>query len=425
MTTNTTPFSRIKKLEIHMLRATPPNQSNSGQNAMNKTITFAGVTRDRLSSQSIKKPMRNAFDTPRTKQPQEVIRKYLSPEALASEAVNAILLDVTQNYYGKFDKKGRNQLPSMIAIGKDEAERIANLINQNFAALQAAYVPGVFADTDDSPEETEDADTAPEEPAKGAKVKPKAPKLSASDKEKRQAYLAALTELTTQHKPGSNSNDLALFGRFIANLSDEMIDGAVYMSHAVGTHRSRLAEEIDFFSAFDDVSGTTEHIGERGLVAPLYYYCVVLDVEQYRANRRKHQPDISEQDIETGVRNFVREFAFAHPTGGSHGAFAHTLPEYILAVGRSEGYGINLANAYTDPVYPTRGVNQNAYRSTLDISIQRLLNQLRYNQTAFGKDNGLIGAAHVTSQIIAEHDQIELVDHVGSLDSALDIAFGI
>ena len=76
-------------------------------------------------------------------------------------------------------------------------------------------------------------------------------------------------------------------------------------------------------------------------------------------------------------------------------------------------------------MYPTRGVNQNAYRSTLDISIQRLLNQLRYNQTAFGKDNGLIGAAHVTSQIIAEHDQIELVDHVGSLDSALDIAFGI
>jgi CRISPR system Cascade subunit CasC len=73
----------------------------------------------------------------------------------------------------------------------------------------------------------------------------------------------------------------------------------------------------------------------------------VLDVDSLRRNL-----DGDDGLLRRAVRAFVQGFVSAIPTGKQNSMAAHNFPSYALAVIRSAGQPLSLANAFLKPAHP-------------------------------------------------------------------------
>lgn len=292
-------------LELHILQSYPVSGLNRGQDGSPKSIVFGGVRRARISSQSQKRAERTssavAFpETPRasfTRRPQELLAAAISAEQQAGldpAQVETALGAVVAALYGGMDEKGR--LKAQVRLGADEVTRLAALVGPQLASLAAA-----------------------------------------PDKERLPRARALLADFSA----GTTSADVALYGRFLAETDGWTTEAATSYAHAIGTHR--LDAEVDYFSAVDDVTGEIGHIGETDLLAPTLYRVAVLDLGQLRLN-------LPDAPLAPLVQAWASRAVTSTPSGGQHGTFAHTLPEYVLLLARQGGHPVNLAGAFEDPV---------------------------------------------------------------------------
>jgi len=145
-----------------------------------------------------------------------------------------------------------------------------------------------------------------------------------------------------------NGVDLALFGRMVAADPDLNCDASAQVAHAISTHR--VENEYDFFTAVDDMaSETQDHAGGAHLgtveynSATLYRYATVAVHELFK------QLVENSEILEKTLQEFARAFICSMPTGKQNTFAAHTLPEAVLAVIRTDR-PLNLADAFESPV---------------------------------------------------------------------------
>lgn len=330
-------------IELHILQNFAPSNLNRSDTGSPKDCEFGGYRRGRISSQCLKRAMRDAFKQQclfseeaadklavRTKRLiEEVSKRLVDLDATGGRAQDDARR-VVETAAGGVGLKMKDSVKTqyLLFLGKDEISEVAKVCDQHYDALLAAGTTQPVAGTG-----TEG----------GKKVSAKEQKKDAKklvSPEVSKAFESALN--------GGKAADLALFGRMLADLPHKNIDAASQVAHALSTNK--ISMEFDFYTAVDDLKPEdTEGADMLGTIefnSACFYRYLNVDTEQLKKNL---QADAELTDETIGA--FVRAAIAAVPTGKQNSHAAQQRPSFIFAVAR-RGNRCSLANAFVKPVAP-------------------------------------------------------------------------
>lgn len=273
-------------LQFHLLTTYPPSNPNRDDQGRPKQATLGGAPRLRLSSQSIKRALResSAFKAGlvgnlgvRTKRIGEEIEAKLIRDGAGAEAARKVALTVAR-VFSKLE-----------AAAKGEAEKPR--------ATTLAFV---------SPDEWRFADEL-------------AAKLLAGEPEPKDMKGTVL-------RRADGAVDIAMFGRMLADDPDFNREAAVQVGHAITTHQA-LAEE-DWYSAVDDLNKAEDtgagHLGEHAFGSGVYYLYVCVDCDLLVRNLGGDRALAAK-----GLEALAQALATAAPRGKQNSHAHHPRAGYV------------------------------------------------------------------------------------------------
>jgi len=169
------------------------------------------------------------------------------------------------------------------------------------------------------------------------------------------------------------SVDVAMFGRMTTSEAFEDMQAAVQVAHALSTNA--LAEEFDYYTAVDDLSGESG----AGMIGDIEYNC-----STYYKYINVHWEQLIENlggDIAVARRAvlaLVQAAATAQPTGKQNTFAAHCLPDVVLIEVREKNLPVNYANAFIKPA------RQGYEQTVMDDSVAKLADYLTRVGRAYG-----------------------------------------
>ncbi|MGI8602090.1 MAG: type I-E CRISPR-associated protein Cas7/Cse4/CasC [Verrucomicrobiales bacterium] len=329
----------MKLLELHILQSYPVTCLNRDDIGSPKSAVFGGSTRARISSQSLKRAIREYAQT-------------VFPSAAFAGQRSRYLLE-------RFSK-------AIVAAGLAEPE----------ATKKAEELAAIFSSLQDPKERQKSGDVTTAVFLSPAEIEQLA-RVAADGGD-----LAKAARKVTR----LDAADIALFGRMVANDSSLNVEGASLFSHAISTHR--CDNDTDFFSAIDDVKraavGTTDAgagmIGNIDFNSACYYRYCALNLDELA--RPTHLGGLSQEQRRAVVDAFLRATLQAIPAARKHSMNGHTLPGYALGIYKAAGQPLQLVNAFEKPV-TTRG------EGYLEGSRERLTEHHRELKDTWGLKNDL------------------------------------
>ncbi|MGB1208997.1 MAG: type I-E CRISPR-associated protein Cas7/Cse4/CasC [Paracoccaceae bacterium] len=306
-------------LQFHLLTSYGPSNPNRDDQGRPKQAVVGSVPRLRMSSQSIKRALREStyFESQlrgnlgtRTKRLHEKLMGLLTSEGHpAQDAKDAA--DTVAVVFGKLEKTGK---------GEDAKTHATTL----------AFI---------SPEEWALA----EDLARKAIAKEALPK----DKD--------LKKMVLRHADGAV--DIAMFGRMLADDPDFNRNAAVQVAHAITTHAALV--EDDWFSAVDDLNKADDttgagHLGETGFGSGVYYQYVCVNLALLVDNLGGDHALAAR-----GVETLARALPMVTP-GGKQNSFAHHPRAFYVLAETGDQAPRDLSGAFFEPVrqtpYPAKSV---------------------------------------------------------------------
>ncbi|MYA22844.1 MAG: type I-E CRISPR-associated protein Cas7/Cse4/CasC [Gemmatimonadetes bacterium] len=314
-------------IQIHWLASYPGALLNRDDAGLAKRLPFGGVTRGRVSSQSLKRHWRlagadsleNAADNSWALQNLEIpmgfrtklaVENKIMPRALEKQPTDdniakAVEEELLKGVYAKnaADPKKRQTL----YFGESELEFLAELAAQALA--------------EDTPEE--------------------AGEKSAFLIREQRANLRAL-------KDGAGLG-AALFGRMVTSDPAANTDAAIHVAHALTVHK--LERDLDYMTVVDDLKSQAEGddsgsagIFDMELTSGLYYGYVVVDIGLLVSNLAQDR-EIAAQVVE----HLVHLIAQVSP-GAKKGSTAPYAWAELMLIEAGARQPRTLANAFRDPV---------------------------------------------------------------------------
>lgn len=326
-------------LELHILQNFAPSNLNRDDTGSPKDCEFGGHRRARISSQCLKRAIRQEFKrydlvpadrrAERTKRLVEELDRRLSKGAdqqqarvVARAAVGALGLSLDRD----------DKTEYLLFLGEEEIQSLTELCQKHWGELS-------------SDRSEKEAPALPAPVVNGLK----------------------------RALDGGRAVDLALFGRMLADLPERNRDAASQVAHAISTNRVHM--QFDYYTAVDDLNpDDTAGAGMIGTVefnSACFYRYANVDLAQLLTNL---QGDGTL--ARTAVYAFVRAAIEAIPTGKQNSMAAQNPPSFVLAVVRDHGTW-SLANAFVDPVTPNG-------RDLVAGSIARLDDHWGRLRTAYG-----------------------------------------
>jgi len=308
-------------IELHTIQSFGPTNLNRDDLNNPKECLFGGVRRARISSQCIKRAVR---EHPLFEQTTQV------DNATRTRWITNLIRD------GLKDK------------GKPEHE--ASEVAMAFARAYAVDVDAKKGKTNVlvyiSPAEVNDAVTMLLEEWK---------KNPPSDG----AIAKVVASLIKKYEKITSAPDIALFGRMLAQKHETGIDAACQVAHAISTHA--VKRETDYFTAVDQLKpDDTAGAGMVGYIdfnSACYYRYARIDWQQLITNlkqdREREKPNSDEIALAwRTAKGFLRAWEAATPTGMKNSHDNNGRPAFLLGVVRTDGVGWSLANAFERPVRP-------------------------------------------------------------------------
>ncbi len=348
----------LRFLQIHWLSSYPGALLNRDEAGLGKRLPFGGVTRGRVSSQSLKRHWRlagsdnldRAGDNPWALQNLDIpmgVRTKLAveekimprarklqeaPDAVAEAVQDALLTEL----HGKnaTDPKKRQAL----YFGEPEIEFLGGLAAEALAVGTTKEAAGAFKD-----------------------------RLKAERRNLRALKVGA-------------GLGAALFGRMVTSDPAANTDAAIHVAHAITVHS--MERELDFITAVDDLvrREDDEHAGSAGmfdmeLTSGLYYGYVVVDAGLLVSNLA------GDREIAAKVAEHLIHLVAQVSPGAKKGSTApYSWAEFMLI----ETGGLQprtLANAFRDPVQSHGGGTH-----LLQTTVSRLAAYLGALDEAYGTD---------------------------------------
>ena len=357
----------MKILELHILQSFPVSCLNRDDAGLPKTAIFGGVTRARLSSQCLKRSVREEAQRLNLKQFKEKRTKLIADELRKSIKVQAgnsppsderidVVVKGAISAFGQADPRFSNERTSALYfLAPEETKVVAAALSRtadDHLAEWEAYSAALGAQSSLG-DDTSDED----------KKKANAKVDQAEVKLRKHAEKAATKALKELQKKGSylkDAVDIALFGRMAADSPHLNIDGASCFSHALSTHEAEPQQ--DFYSAVDDI--LREKLANRdedahsgsGMLGVLefssatYYRYIAVDMDSLFDPKMGYLRDMDEMDREKALATFIESSLKAIPRARKTGMNANTFPAYALGVVREEGSPLQLINAFECPI---------------------------------------------------------------------------
>lgn len=276
-------------LQFHLLTTYGPSNPNRDDMGRPKQAIVGGAPRLRMSSQSVKRALREsaffALDLEgnmgtRTKRLYENLLNHLVANGATEEKARTAAEEVA-GIFGKLE-----------APKKDDPKLVATTL---------AFI---------SPEEWKLAIELAEKSVAGEEM----PK----DKD--------LKKLVLRRADGAV--DIAMFGRMLASDADFNRDAAVQVAHAITTHS--VQAEDDWYSAVDDLNKAEDtgagHLGETGFGSGIYYQYVCVDCDLLIENLGGDK-----ELAARGVEALARGLAQSTPRGKQNSFAHHPLAHLVLA----------------------------------------------------------------------------------------------
>lgn len=311
-------------VDIHALQTVPPSLINRDDTGAPKSAIFGGVPRQRVSSQSWKRAIRQYFENnfgPETvglrsrELPQIIAEKVveLDPEITIEQAIDG----VSKLFKATGAKDG-------IKLSKPEKEK-----------------EGEEAPVKEGPEFPKTAALlflSPHQILRSAEAV--ASKLKSED-ELKFTKSEANDLLDTQH-----SIDMALFGRMLADAPAYNVDASVQVAHALSVRESQ--PEFDYYTAVDDVVEDAEDIGAAmigttQMMSSTLYRFATVNVEALATNLGNREL------ANDAAGKFITAFIESMPTGKQNSFANNTLPELVYVAVR-DSRSVSLVNAFEDPI---------------------------------------------------------------------------
>lgn len=275
-------------LQFHLLTTYGPSNPNRDDQGRPKQAMVGGSPRLRMSSQSVKRALREStffglelkgnMGT-RTKRLHENLVERLVGQGTPDKAAREVAEQVAA-IFGKLD-----------APKKGEDNRVATTL---------AFI---------SPEEWRLAEGLSDRLLAGEEI----PK----DKD--------LKKLVLRRADGAV--DIAMFGRMLADDADFNRDAAVQVAHAITTHAAQAEE--DWYSAVDDLNKAEDtgagHLGETAFGSGVYYQYVCVNCDLLTENLD------GDRDLAAkGAEALARALAQTAPRGKQNSFAHHPRAHYVL-----------------------------------------------------------------------------------------------
>lgn len=308
----------MQLIELHILQSFPVSCLNRDDVGAPKTATFGGVARARLSSQCLKRAIR------------EYAQDHL-PEARFQGQRTKLIVGP---FIEALKKHGLDEKPAA-EHGANIADKLAKLDGRSGKNGEA---PQVGTLTFLAPSEI---DGIARQVAEMLKSNPKS-----------KEYEKKLDQFCKQASLLDGA-DIALFGRMAASQPSLTLEGAAMFSHALSTHRAD--NDQDFYSAVDELKPKGEDagagmIGTIEFTSAVYYRYAGLNLDLlFDAD---HLGKLSPEERRKVTDAFIRATILAVPGARKNSMNAHTRPDYVLGLYKQAGQPLQLVNAFEEPVRP-------------------------------------------------------------------------
>ncbi|MCF8305603.1 MAG: type I-E CRISPR-associated protein Cas7/Cse4/CasC [Ignavibacteriales bacterium] len=294
-------------VELHILQNVAPSNLNRDDANSPKDCEFGGHRRARISSQCIKRSIREDFQNIipsftgyRSKLVSEKLFEKLEDKisGKSPEEIKNLTKDIIEAYYSKFDKKA-DKTSVLVFFDESELEKIVEKVIQTYDPQQ-----------------------------------------------KDNKYLiTAISKL----KIRPYSYDIALFGRMLAEYPERNVDGTCQVAHAISTNR--VSMEFDFFTAVDDLqkddTSGAGMMGTIGFNSSCFYRYSVIHTDRLLENLENDK-----EGMQAAVKAFIKASFTAMPTGKQNSFAAYNPPSFAVATVREDNMPWSLANAFEKPIKP-------------------------------------------------------------------------
>ena len=306
----------MKLIELHILQSFPVSCLNRDDVGAPKSAVFGGVPRARLSSQCVKRAIR------------EYAQDHLPEARFGGHRTKLIVQPLA-------DAMTRHGLRASVAL--EHASFVADkLAKLDAKSVKEGQTPQVGTLTFLAPAEIE-----------GIAVKVAELALAEPSKKEYEKKI----EQFVRGAGLMDGADIAFFGRMAASMPSLTLEGAAMFGHALSTHKTE--NDLDFFSAVDDLKPKSEDAG-AGMIGTLefnsavYYRYVAVNIDLLFDDA--HLGKLTAEERRQVVAAFIRATVMAVPGARKNSMNASVPPSYVLGICKDSGQPIQLINAFEAPV---------------------------------------------------------------------------
>ena len=294
-------------INYHVLISHSPSCLNRDDMNMQKSATFGGERRVRISSQSLKRAIRKS----------EYYKQHLGEASIRTKRLDELISILIERLAGRFDSELVGETVGLLA-GKESSV--------NIAKGGDAVAPWTIEEVAWFCEQVK--------------------KLKSQSKENKAWAKELKSEIDAMRQALANGVDIALSGRMATSgLMSELgkIDGAVAVAHVLSTHA--VDADIDWFTAVDDLQEQgSGHLDTQEFSSGVFYRYASMNVRQLQENLGNAP---REKALEIAA-HLLHMLATIVPSAKQQSFAAHNLADLVLV--SFSDIPVSLANAFEEPV---------------------------------------------------------------------------
>lgn len=294
-------------INIHALISHPSSMMNRDDSGLQKTAVFGGATRSRISSQCLKRAIRQS----------DLYKESVEELSIRTNKFDD-LLALSINALPEFDAKLIEEvIENMGSKIKTETNKETKEKSRFFDAVQP-YSIGAIREALNMVQA-------------GTELK----------------ELKKIVQIPTI--------DVALSGRMDASCPERNVEAAMSVAHSLTTHGADI--EVDWFTACDDLAEQgSGHIGTNEFSSGVFYRYASIDVDLLAKNIKKSVSETSHI-----IKTIVNCFAQVSPSAKQKTFAAHNKADFVLCARSNQP--LSLANAFRKPIKNSGEVMEESIKS--------------------------------------------------------------
>jgi CRISPR system Cascade subunit CasC len=316
-------------INIHTLISHPSSMMNRDDSGLQKTAVFGGTIRSRISSQCLKRSIRQS----------DIYINAVEEKSIRTNKFEKLLQFCIEQMPETDAKLIEDVLLNLGSKVKKEKNKDTGEVDRYFDAVQP-YSLGAIREAINMVQ----ADTELKELKK------------------------------VVHIP---TFDVALSGRMDASCPDRNVEAAMSVAHSLTTHSADI--EVDWFTACDDLAEQgSGHIGTTEFSSGVFYRYASINLDLLAQNVKATPADVAPI-----VNTMVRCFSQVSPSAKQKVFAAHNQADFVLVAQSDQP--LSLANAFRKPVENTGEVMEKSIEELVK-HYEKLVNAYEIDSNAIGLD---------------------------------------